>query len=183
MLTFRPTDTLKDGVRKYSSRDGRPQGQHTEENNDGEQEQEAKRNAQASPAAEARECDFGPRIRGEELRGHVGTDHRRCQRTSCRPISPLISTGSITSRRPILATAIIELKRVIEQYPDCPKLLNFLGAAYLAIGDDRSRGAGRQGELRALSGLSLCQAQLCRRLHAHRKARTRFPSSSTTNTT
>ena len=24
---------------------------------------------------------------------------------------------------------------MIEQYPDCPKLFNFLGAAYLAIGD------------------------------------------------
>jgi tetratricopeptide (TPR) repeat protein len=31
--------------------------------------------------------------------------------------------------------AIVELKRVIERYPDCPKLFNFLGAAYLAIGD------------------------------------------------
>jgi tetratricopeptide (TPR) repeat protein len=31
--------------------------------------------------------------------------------------------------------AIVDLNRLIERYPDCPKLFNFLGAAYGAIGD------------------------------------------------
>lgn len=31
--------------------------------------------------------------------------------------------------------AIVELNRLIERYPDCPKLFNFLGAAYGSIGD------------------------------------------------
>jgi tetratricopeptide (TPR) repeat protein len=31
--------------------------------------------------------------------------------------------------------AIVELNRLIERYPDCPKLFNFLGAAYLSIGN------------------------------------------------
>jgi len=31
--------------------------------------------------------------------------------------------------------AIVELNRLIERYPDCPKLFNFLGAAYGSIGN------------------------------------------------
>jgi tetratricopeptide (TPR) repeat protein len=31
--------------------------------------------------------------------------------------------------------AIVELNDLIERYPDCPKLFNFLGAAYLSIGN------------------------------------------------
>jgi hypothetical protein len=31
--------------------------------------------------------------------------------------------------------AIVELKRLIDRYPDCPKLFNFLGVAYSSIGD------------------------------------------------
>jgi tetratricopeptide (TPR) repeat protein len=32
--------------------------------------------------------------------------------------------------------AIVELERLIERYPDCAKLYNFLGSAYQAIGED-----------------------------------------------
>ena len=41
--------------------------------------------------------------------------------------------------------AIVEVKQLIERYPDCPKLFNFLGAAYHSIGDvDRAEQIARE---------------------------------------
>lgn len=60
--------------------------------------------------------------------------------------------------------AIVELKRLIGIYPDCPKLFNYLGACYHAIGDvDRAEQIGRESYERFPDYLfaKLVYADLC----------------------